>query len=155
MINEKRFHNNIEKTINQCSYPIYAVLQYPHINCTCFVHATKQPDVTCKKCLGTGHKIRIKKIEAAVNESVKGGTALGVQSSYTVKRYFINSAYKVSENDLLIEEDTVYYVHRTERMRALKGYDTHVEVTGVKRKAGHDTILKNFNDIIKQHYRVI
>lgn len=143
-----RFQNNIDKTIEECSFLMYAVMQNRNVKCTCAPHATKQPLESCKKCLGTGHKIRIKRIKGAVNESIKGGTALGVMSSYTTKQYFINKKYGLTEDDLLIDDNEVYYIHRIMKMRALQGDLSHLEMTGIKKKNGHDTILKNFKDII-------
>ena len=147
----ERFHRNIDATIEECSFLMYAVMQNRHIKCSCAPHATKQPLESCKKCLGTGHKIRIKRIKGAVNESIKGGTALGVMSSYTTKQYFINRKYGLTEDDYLIDENEVYYIHRIQKMRGLQGDMSHLEMTGIKKKNGHDTILKNFKDIIAKH----
>ena len=150
-MNREHFHNKIKDTIEECSYDFFVVQPNKHIACTCTEHSTKQADPECKKCLSTGYKITIRKIHGACNDELKGGNSLGSESSKIIRNYFINSKYKVHDDDLIIDKDEVYYVFRTARMRALKGYETHQEVTAVKKTIDHNKILNNFNTIIKRH----
>ena len=148
-MNRDYFHKKIIDTIEECSYNFYVVQPNKNISCTCTEHATKQPDTECKKCLGTGHKITIRRFRGACNDVLKGGASLGAESSKIIKNYFVNMKYPLHEDDLIIDGNEVFYVFRISHMKALKGVETHQEVTAVKKTIDHSKILNNFYNIIK------
>lgn len=145
------FHASINITIDKCSYKFYVVRPNKEIKCTCIDHTTKQPDVECKKCLGTGYKIIIKMMYGASNEEMKGGVTRGVKASQIIKNYFISNKYKIFVDDLIIDEDEIYYAFRIEDMKGLKGVKTHQEVMCIKKMNGHTKALQNFKDIIAKN----
>lgn len=151
MINNNAFHKEIAKTIDRCSYTFYVIHQDLSIDCVCKKRATEQADAECKKCLGTGHKIIIRKTKGASNNKLKGTATLGVMSSRVIKDYFITNHFIPFEKDLIVDDNEIYYVHRLERRRALNGVYTHSEITTSKLTNKHNTVLNNFYDILNKH----
>lgn len=150
-MNDNAFHSKILNTIEECSYKFYVVVQNNKFKCTCINHTTKQPEVDCKICLGTGYKIRIKICKGASNEEIKGRLSTGPDVTQVLRKYFVKYDYKLEEMNLIIDNDSIYYVERIANMRALKGVYTHQEITSIKLKNGHDVKLKNFKEILLKH----
>lgn len=152
-MNKEMFHNSILRTIDECSYKFYVVKPNKSIKCICTNHTTKQANVECKKCLGTGYKIVIKRYYGASNDKMKGGASIGTKTSQIIKTYFLKCEYKIAEDDLIVDDNELYYAFRVEDMKGLKGVKTHQEVMAVKRKNDHDIALQNFKDILNRKIR--
>lgn len=150
-MNNDNFHKGIEDAIKKCSYEFYVVHADLAVDCSCMKQATAQPDAACKRCLGIGKKIKIRKTEGASNNVLKGTATLGVTSSRVTKTYFILNNFLPNEKDLIIDDNEVYYVHRSERRRALGGVYTHSEIAAIKQTNKHNTVLKNFYEILNKH----
>lgn len=148
-MNMDAFHKNIRKTIDECSYDFFVVRPNKNIKCTCVTHATKQADPDCKLCLGTGYKIIIKKFNGSSNEELKGANS-GGKAAYVSRTYFV---YKnnLREDDLIVDDDEIFYVFRVQDMKALKGFKTHQEAFAVRRNNDHTVSLKNFKELIKPY----
>lgn len=150
-MNNEAFHSKVLRTIDECSYKFYVVSQNKNISCVCTNHTTKQPDMECKICLGTGYKIRIKMGKGASNEEVKGRLSIGPDSTQVTRKYFVKYENRLNELNLIIDEDSIYYVERIADMRALKGVYTHQEIVAIKLKNDHDIRLSNFRAILEKH----
>lgn len=152
-MDKQYYHDNIVKVIEAFSYKFYVVIPDHSVACSCTCHTTKDPDPTCKKCLGTGYRITIKQIKGASNEELKAGNSLSPQSSRVVKNYFILAKYPLKENDYIIDENEIYYVFRNTLCRGLEGEKTHQELIAARLNNNHDVILNNFNEIINKSKR--
>lgn len=142
------FTGKIKQVIECCSYNFFLIQQDFNIKCTCLNQTTLQPDDNCKKCLGTGYKVKIKKCRGASDDQLKGGATLSARSSRIIKKYFIDSKYSIFENNLIIDNYNVYYVYRTQKMRGVYEQYTHKEITATLKTENHDKILNNFLNII-------
>lgn len=148
------FHKSIKDMIERMSYEFYLIKPIEDIICPCVKAASEQADPNCHMCLGTGHKIAIKKIRGASNEvemnvsgkGVKGGAAEAVG-----RNYFINKKYPVGHNDVIIDDTEILYVYRVAKMKAFNGEHTHNEIKAIPRRNDHKKILNNFNKIISKY----
>lgn len=147
-MDKEHFHNMILKVIQSCSYKFFVVQQDFSVLCPCTEHATKQADYTCKNCLGTGHKIKIRAMKGASQDDLKGGATMGVRSSRLIKNYFMESKYKLEEGNLIIDDGIVYYVHRIQKRRGFDGKYIYQEIIAAKQTNFHNTILNNFYEIL-------
>ena len=126
---KERFEQGILNSIERCSYDFYTVHPDKNYICTCTEHATKQPDKKCKKCLGTGYRIKIYTARGGCNETMKGGAIMSTQTTSITRMYYIPYKYKLQEDDLIIDDNTneviqgnVYYVAVLNRAFGKKGY---------------------------------
>lgn len=148
------WNQRIRDTIEKCSYPIYIVHPIEDIKCTCVNHSTKQADPLCKMCLGTGSKIKIRKIKAAANDIESNTAGKGIRGSSAIavgKTYFIDSKYPIGDSDMIIDNDEVLYVFRVYTMKGLEGVVTHNEVNALPMRNDHKVTLKNFRDLMKRY----
>lgn len=149
-----RWNQKIRDTIERCAYDFYVIHPITKIRCRCVEHSTKQADPTCKLCLGTGYKIKIKKIRGAANDIEANAAGRGVRGSEAItvaKTYFIDSKYPIEDYDVIIDEDEVLYVFRIHTMKGLQGEVTHNQVTAYPLKNDQKVTLKNFKEIMKKY----
>lgn len=152
-MNSTIFNNNIQKVIEECAHNFYLVHANKSIFCTCINHTTKQPDEKCKLCLGTGHKITIRVVRGASNEELKGSISRGDKVAQIARNYFVSFKYKIEANDLMIDDNEIFYAFLVSDMKGLKGVKTHQEILAVKQKNNHDIALRNFYEIIEKSKR--
>lgn len=149
----ERVHQNILKTIEQCSYNFYIVQQDFNIDCVCTEHATKQADPNCKLCLSTGKKITIRKIRGACNEIIEGGLRSSTNPSAAplIRNYFIPAKYPIYQENLIIDDNEVGIVFRNTKLKGIKGELCHQECLVTKKQNDQEKVLKNFKEIIKKY----
>ena len=149
-MNSDLFVKKILNMIEECSANYFLVKKDDRIKCECVNHTTRQPDASCKKCLGTGHKVSIKKIRGACYEQMKGGATLSSRTSRIIRTYYFPTEVELSENDFIVDQGEVYYVYRVATYRGLDGKATHKQVTSVLKSEDHDKIYNNFKNIISK-----
>ena len=105
------FDSKIQKVIRKFSYPVWFIHRDSKILCTCVNFATKQPNQHCKKCLGTGRKIYIKKIQAARQPFRLSITGESLSSEYNVytSYYTLNDVIQDRYDERSNSSESVYY----------------------------------------------
>ena len=144
----KHFDNNILKVLTKWSYGMFVVQQDFGVNCTCVDFTTKQPKNSCEKCLGTGKKIRIKKIEAAPqNSKVSFGQDV-ISESATVSKYYMKSDYNIKQENIIVDIDEVDIVQRIDPMNSDQHQSVYFMCETNPKKTNVQLFLKNFNKIV-------
>ena len=148
--NLKNHHTSgILEIINMCSYYVYIVNRIKDIKCTCISHETKQADHNCKRCLGTGNKIKIYKVFCA-SQDTQLPTTFRSDNFIVARNYFIPSKYKIEEDDLIVDKEDVYYAYKIQHMFSLEGTLPYNKVASNKKKFDANDFFKNFNEIINK-----
>ena len=70
-------HDTVNTLINRYGYYQYIVKLNKSLICECVNPSTKEPNLYCKKCLGTGYHIKIVKVFGASREGREYGTIKG------------------------------------------------------------------------------
>ncbi len=81
------FNKNIKGIIKKLNFPMYCVILDKRYVCTCR-DENNTPDAGCPKCLGTGYKIKIRKIVAAMEPESESSRTKGVAKTTTNTYYF-------------------------------------------------------------------
>lgn len=155
-MDNKYFHNSIKNMIERMAYDFYVIKPFMDITCPCVLDASEQANPNCHMCLGTGHKIIIKKIRGASNEiesNVSGKSVKGSAAVTVGRTYFIDKKYSLNNNDIIIDNDEILYVYRPYKMKAFNGEHTHDEVHAIPKRNDHEKILNNFKKILEKHKR--
>ena len=155
-MNNKYFHDSIKNMIEKMAYDFYVIKPFMDITCPCVHDASEQGDPDCHMCLGTGHKIAIKKIRGASNEvesNVSGKNVKGSSAVTVGRTYFVDKKYSLNNNDIIVDDEDILYVYRKYKMKAFNGEHTHDEVHAIPKRNDHERILKNFNKIIEKYKR--
>lgn len=144
----REFNDGIKRIIEKFSYSFLIVQQNEKVICTCVDFTTKQADPHCPKCLGTGHKIKIKKIRGASEDS-KGSFRLSGNSDTAVMTvFYIDAKYPVYDKNVIVDGDEVYMVNRLERKKTTNKELVYYKVYCNPKKTNTKSFLKNFNRIV-------
>lgn len=147
MISAEKFNKGILDIIKTFSYEFYIISRNLDIQCTCVSHATKQADINCNKCLGTGYKIIIKKIRGAAQDTQLPATFRG--GNFLVARnYYIPINETLIEDDLIVDNDSVFMVYEYQHNIGIKGTIPYKKISATKKKFDTKTFFSNFNKII-------
>ena len=104
MIQDKpAFNQMFLNMIDQFSHAFYHIQLDKSFKCTCYKEGTAQPDPKCPKCLGTGYRIKIRKIYGAAQESGIPLTSKEKTSFSMTSNYFVRSRYNIKRQDLFYD----------------------------------------------------
>lgn len=143
------FDSKIQKVIKKFSYPIWFIHRDPKIICTCVKFSTKQPDKHCKKCLGTGRKIYIKRIQAARQPFRLSITGEGLSSEYNLyTTYYTLNDVNAAPYDLFIDNNEVDVIQDRYDERSNESKSVYYRYLVAPKKQNKELFLKMFNDVI-------
>ena len=148
----RSFNRNLHKLLKKVEWQMYLVNIDNNYKCTCLGEKVNEGDINCPKCLGTGHRIKIRKINAvkqpykASSRSSGGGTSL----SNVVTKYYIDAKYgPVCLGDLLIHGNEIDVVKFVRTWRSDSSTNQYYECSAVLKKYNGNTVIENFNKLIK------
>lgn len=135
------------------SYPVWFVVCDPKVDCTCINFPTQQADYGCKKCLGTGKKIKLIRENAACqNQDLsQRGEGMGYGEQVVVSEYYCLRPVNVHLGDYIINGDNVDVVQRIYPERTNHGEPVYYRYVTSPLKAYSVVILNNFREILKEH----
>lgn len=147
---EKAFNDQIKYIIELMEHEFYVVHRDIKIKCTCLQEGTGQANPSCKKCLGTGYKIKIGKEKGATQMTDLPPTSHRGAGIITNFDYYIKQPTKVKRGDYIVELDDnrVLLVNETQRLNSFKAEKVFFKANCVIKKTDHDLFLKNFKEII-------
>lgn len=147
----KSFNKNILKIIDKLSYPMYIVCLDKRYKCPC-LSQHENADKNCTKCLGTGYKIKIKKIEGVMEPDEVSVRLSGSQQKMAVNNYYFNAkkvdGSLIKPDNLIVREDEVDIVQDPKKYRSDSNNVIYYYVEGVKLRSYKNTFLKNFYNLI-------
>jgi hypothetical protein len=144
----EKFNRNILKIIEKFEQDLFVVQQDFSIKCLCRNFDTKQPDPKCKKCLGTGHKIKIRKIKGAKQDTSIPNAQRPINELIIASLYFIKSEYPVYQDNLIIDNDEVLYIYQRRRAASFKGEEVYQKCMAMPKKLDYKAFIENFNSIV-------
>lgn len=146
-----KFTEKIQKAIEECSYPFFVVQQDFNKKCPCVDASTGEADPNCKKCLGTGYKVKIKISHGASYEEMKvGGSSMSAKNSRVVKHYYTNRNCDLKQDNYIIDENELFYVYRISNLKGIHNEYTHQEIMAALHVNDHDVILRNCLEVINK-----
>lgn len=140
-----------QEVIDNWDYRFWVVKQVPNTKCKCVYNTTKQPDLNCPLCLGTGTKIKIFKVTGASRETKEFEALRAEFPTVTPKIFYIKSKLFIDYQDLIIDEESVYTVYATQFHRGLNGEFKFTRCVCPTVKFNRLGILKNFRKLLNEH----
>ena len=145
----KWLNKGIENIIKTFMYKFYLIQQDYSIHCSC-KNVNKEPDPACKKCLGTGHKIRIKSVKGYSEDVMKS-----VRQSYTTEpiistEYYILSKYPIERGNLIVDKNEALMIHEKEDLRSTEGKNVYQHCYAYRKKTNSTVFLNNFNELFER-----
>lgn len=147
LINEK----TVRLLLDRYGYYFYVIKRIPNTVCTCVDTATKDPDLSCKKCLGLGTRVKIKKVFGVIRESRERETSVAQNISATPKIVYIDGLEYVNKDDVIIDSENVYNVLYTQYHRGGKGSQQFTRLVCPNRKSSTAKLAKVFKEVLYEH----
>lgn len=144
----ERFNRNIINIIKKFSYPFFVIQQDKNVKCSCVNYDTKEADPGCKKCLGLGYKIKIKKIKGACQESDIPSTTRPSNEILISKEYYIDCKYPVFDDNVIVDGEQVLFIYKSQAFRSFKGEKIYQKCSVQKKKFDSKVLLQNFHEIV-------
>lgn len=146
-----KFDKSIHKVIDKFSYPIWFILKDDSVNCPCVNFTTKQADVNCKKCFGTGKKVRLRRIEAAHqnNRISIRGDGIGAGEIDVIGVYYSKHNAMAREEDLILDGDTLDVVQHAYPMRTDHSEPVYYKYETAPKKTNVALTIKNIKEVLK------
>ena len=145
----KQHTAGIMQIIKMHSYYCYLINRVRSIICPCVVHETKQADVNCPLCLGTGNKIKIYKIFCAAQDT-KLPTTFRSDNFIVARDYYMPSKYRVNDDDLIVDNNEVYIIYEVQEKISLEGTIPYNKISADEQQFDSKIFLKNFYNIINK-----
>lgn len=145
----KVFNESIKSIIEKFSYDFHIVQQDTSKPCACVDFTTKQPDPGCKKCLGMGYKVVIRKIRGSSQDSQGSFRNAGIEERVLATSYFIDAKYPVFQENIIVDNGKPLIVHRIEEKRTANREPVYRKVYAVNKKGNPTIFMKHFSEVIK------
>lgn len=142
----------IISVIHQYEYPMWFIIRDNLVDCTCVDYHTKQADPHCKKCLGTGKKIRAVRMKAAHQNdkiSMRGDGIGGSEYNIIPVFYSLNDA-GARENDLVVDGDEVFIIQHYYAEHSNESKPVYYKLEGANKKNNRELFLKLFHEAMEK-----
>lgn len=142
-----KFNQSIKNIIKKFEYEFFVIQQNFEVRCTCHDFSTKQGEPSCKKCLGTGYKIKIKKIKGASEDRKITYRNLALEERSVAYTYFIDEKYPIYEDNIIVDGELALVAYRVERSKTTEA--VYSKCLAVQKKSDSNLLLRMFKDIVK------
>jgi hypothetical protein len=146
------FNKKIRKIIHKLEYKMYVVILDKKMACTCRdVNDTPNPD--CPKCLGTGHRVKVKRI-TGVMEPDEVSLRLEGQQQAAPSNYYYFDADKVPKEavaagNIIVREDEADILQGAKKYRSDSNRVIYYYTEAVPMKSNIKLFLKNFYNLVR------
>lgn len=146
------FNRNIKAIIKKLAFPMYVVIPDKRYVCTCRDH-NNQPDPACEKCLGTGYRIRIRKITAAMEPDDVTARIQGASQKIASNYYYFDAdvvpAEAVQSDNLIVRDDEVDILLSPKKYRSDSNKVIYYYCEAVNKKHNFGLFLQNFRKLVR------
>lgn len=140
-----------QEVIDNWDYKFWIVKNISQIECKCIDKTSKEPDPSCKLCLGLGCKIKIFRVTGASREAREFESLRAEFPTVTPKIFYIKRKLFIEKQDLVIDEENMYNIYATQFHRGLDGEFKFTRLVCPTQKMNNALILKNFKEIINEY----
>lgn len=147
----EKFDNAIRGDIKKWSYPIWFVIKDNTIDCPCKDPTTHQPDPNCRKCFGTGKKVKIRRMNAAHqnNRVSVRGDSMAMGEIDVISVYYTLKDVEATEEDLVLDGDTLDSIQHYYPMRSDHSDPIYYKYETAPLKTNRALILKNLKSVLR------
>lgn len=147
----EKFDNAIRGDIQKWSYPIWFVIKDNAIDCPCKDPTTHQPDPNCKKCFGTGKKVKIRRMNAAhqTNRVSVRGEGMGMGEIDVISVYYTLKDVEATEEDLVLDGNDLDVIQHYYTMRSDHSDPVYYKYETAPLKSNRALIMSNLKSVLK------
>jgi hypothetical protein len=141
-------HTTVNLLIDRYGYYQYIVKLNKSLLCECVNPSTKEADPYCKKCLGTGHHIKIIKVFGASREGREYESDRTQAFAVTPKIFYFKGNLNIGKDDILIDSENVYIIYSYQHHRGVKGHQAFTRCVCPDLKLNKMIFLKMFKEVL-------
>ena len=141
-------HDTVNTLINRYGYYQYIVKLNKSLVCECVNPSTKEPNIYCKKCLGTGYHIKIVKVFGASREGREYESDRTQAFAVTPKIFYFKGFLNIGKDDILIDSENVYIIYSYQHHRGVKGHQAFTRCVCPDLKLNKMIFLKMFKEVL-------
>lgn len=140
----------IRSVLEQIQGDIYIIHLIKENRCLCLKPGSSEPDHTCKKCLGTGYRIKIRKAKAVIQDSNLVTTVRPSTESVVAKDCYLLAEHQIAIEDMIISNQHVLIINEIKEYRSKDNEVIYNRCFSVNKKYYNEIFRENFNAIIKK-----
>lgn len=144
------YNKMVRSVLEQVQGDIYIVHLIKENKCTCLKPGSQEPDYACKKCLGTGYRIKIKKAKAVIQDSNLATTVRSTTETVIAKDCYLLAEYQIALQDIIVSNQYILIVNEVKESRSQNNETVYKRCFGVNKKYYTEIFRENFNAIIKK-----
>ena len=141
-------NDTVNTLIDRYGHYSYITKLNKALKCECVNPTTKEPNVYCKKCLGTGYHIKITKVFGASREGREFESDRTQAFAVTPKVFYFKGFLNVNKDDILIDSENVYIIYTLQHHRGVEGHQAFTRCICPDLKLNTSIILKMFKEIL-------
>ena len=147
-----KFNNKtVNLLIDRYGHYQYIVKLNKSLICECVNPSTKEPNIYCKKCLGTGYHISIIKTFGASREGREFESDRTQAFAVTPKIFYMKGFLDVHKDDILIDSESVYIIYSFQHHRGVQGHQAFTRCVCPDLKLNTAVFLKLFKEVLNEH----
>lgn len=140
-----------QEVIDNWDYKFWVIKKISQVKCTCVDKTSKQAKLDCPMCLGLGTKIKIYTVKGASRESKEFEALRAEFPTVTPKVFYIKTKLFVENDDLIVDEESIYSVYARQFHRGLQGEFKFTRCICPNLKFNKYEILSNFRKLLNEH----
>lgn len=145
---KKTFDRKLERIMELLDHEFYVVYLDKSVKCTCLHQGTGQPEPTCKRCLGTGFKIKIRIVQGVSQESSIPSTMRNTTGFVISRNYYLKSKDRMNNDDLIVDGNGIWFVFQAPDYASFDGEYIYQKCSAMPKKLDPAVFFKNFNQIV-------
>lgn len=145
----KWLKEGVERVIREFMYPFYVVQQDFSVTCSC-VYMSKHADPACKKCLGTGYQITIRKAKGYSEDIMKSVRQSYASEPIISAEYYVLSKYPLHSKNIIVDGDEAFIVHEQERLKSTEKTEVYQLCYTYPKKTDPKIFMQNFNEVMQK-----
>lgn len=142
------YNKKIRYVMDNVQKDIYIINLFKENKCTCLHSGSSEPNPRCKKCLGTGYRIKIKKAKGVLQDSDLASTIRSSSQTIVAKNCYLLEEYSIGIDDLIISEDYILLVNEIKEYRSRDNEVIYRRCFCVDKKYYTEDFINNFNAIV-------
>lgn len=144
----KSFNRGLHRLIKKVEWPMYVINVDQSHKCKCLNHQANTGNVNCPYCLGSGYKIKIRKI-MGVKQPYESKFKMSTELDNLVTTYYFDQKYApIKKGDYIVMNDEIDVIRLTRNFRSDSGDTQFIEAPAVLKKYDNQIFLENFHRIV-------
>ena len=143
--------DTVNTLIDRYGYYQYIVKLNKSLKCECVNASTHEPDIFCKRCLGTGYHIKIIRVFGASREGREFESDRTQAFAVTPKVFYFKGFLDIHKDDILIDSEDVYIIYTFQHHRGVKGHQAFTRCICPDLKLNKMNFLKMFKEVLNEY----